>query len=104
MSSTQTPLKVVVAGAGLVGLSVAAILRRQGHQVEVVYLFVPLLHFTLRPSISHHFFSFTKCIDIRILHIPPRSWRRDWFRIKFDQDFEDDDTGFEVGEFTRNGL
>jgi pyruvate/2-oxoglutarate dehydrogenase complex dihydrolipoamide dehydrogenase (E3) component len=60
MSSTQTPLKVVVAGAGLVGLSVAAILRRQGHQVEVVYLFVPLLHSTLRPFISHHLYSLQK--------------------------------------------
>jgi hypothetical protein len=29
-------LKIVVVGAGLVGLSVAAILRRQGHRVEVL--------------------------------------------------------------------
>jgi hypothetical protein len=102
MSSTQTPLKVVVAGAGLVGLSVAAILRRQGHRVEVVYLFFPLLHFTLRAFILMTSLPFTKCIDIRILHIPPRNWRRDWFRIEYDQDSEDDDTGFEVGEFKRS--
>ena len=34
---SDKPLKVLIAGAGLAGLATAIALRRQGHDVEVIY-------------------------------------------------------------------